>query len=97
MNAVAEAVAKAAGHVMAPYVAAVVLAVLWTFLGLDATNFAISIISLLLLFVLQSTQTRDGLAIQIKLDTLIAAIPEADDAFQRIDEKTADEVRELRT
>lgn len=96
MQLIAETLAKGAGHIYAPYVAALSLVAVYAFLGLDGTNFAISVVSLLLLFILQSSQTRDGLAIQIKLDALIDA-SEADNQLQRIDEKPADEVKAVRT
>jgi low affinity Fe/Cu permease len=91
-----ERVSVAAAHPMAPPVSLLVLLAVWSALGLDATNFAISIVSLFLLFILQSSQSRDTLAMQIKLDALIDA-SEASDELQRIDEKTADEVKELRS
>jgi low affinity Fe/Cu permease len=90
------AVAVYAAHPLAPILSAALLAVLWATAGLDVTNFMISIISLLLLFVLQSSQTADTLAIQVKLDELVRAMPEADDRFRHIDERTADEIREIR-
>ena len=90
-----EAIAHAAGHVLAVPLAAVLLTLLWVFAGTEASNFAISIISLLLLFVLQSSSNRDGLAIQAKLDCLIAA-SEADNALIKLDEKPEEEVRKVR-
>lgn len=95
MNAIADTLAKAAGHLSAPYVAALSLVAIYAFMGLEGTNFVISVASLLLLFILQASQTRDGLAIQIKLDALIDASA-ADDELQRLDEKTTDEVKAVR-
>jgi len=68
-----EAIAHAAGHVLAVPLSIAVLALLWALAGLEITNISISIISLLLLFIIQSSQNRDGLAIQAKLDELIRA------------------------
>ena len=68
-----EAIAHAAGHVLAVPLSIAVLALLWALAGLEVTNLTISIVSLLLLFMLQSTQNRDGIAIQAKLDEIIRA------------------------
>jgi len=76
MTALAQAyerIAHLAGHVLAVPLAIAVLGLLWALAGLEVTNLMISIVSLLLLFMLQSTQNRDGLAIQAKLDELIRA------------------------
>ena len=91
-----ERIAHAAGHVLAVPFAATLLALLWIWAGLDLTNLAISIVSLLLLFILQSTQNRDGLAIQAKLDALIKGVPQADNKLERIEEKTEQEIKIIR-
>ena len=53
-------------------------------------NTATTIITFLMVFVLQNTQNRDGEAVQAKLDELIYAIKEADNAFVEA-EKLGDE------
>lgn len=62
---------------------------------LDAFNLSISIVSVVLLFALQGSSNRDGAAIQLKLDALIAA-SDADDELQQVDRKTQDEIERLR-
>lgn len=64
-------VSRAVGHAVAIPIASAAIAIAWVLAGLDITNIAISIVSVLLLFVLQHSQNRDGLAIQIKLDELL--------------------------
>ena len=66
-----EAIAHAAGHVLAVPLAVAVLGLLWAFMGIEASNFAISIVSLLMLFLLQSSSNRDTLALHAKLDEMI--------------------------
>lgn len=58
---------------------------------LNGSNILISVVTLLLLPVLQASQNRDGAAVQAKLDELIKATPMARDALIRLeDEKTAE-------
>ena len=90
-----EAIAHAAGHVLAVPVAIAALALLWLVAGLDVTNLSISIISLLLLFILQSTQNRDGAAIQAKLDELIKSSA-ARNEFAGLDRLPASDIERLR-
>ena len=91
-----EAIAHAAGHVLAVPISIAVLGLLWALAGLEITNFTISIVSLLLLFMLQSTQNRDGLAIQAKLDELIRASDARNDfiGLDRLPEKDVEARRE---
>jgi low affinity Fe/Cu permease len=91
-----EAIAHLAGHVLAVPLSIAVLALLWALAGLDITNFAISIVSLLLLFILQSSSNRDGLAIQTKLDLLIKAVEAADNSFMGIDTEPEDTIKAKR-
>jgi low affinity Fe/Cu permease len=58
-------------------------------------NTATSIITFLMVFVIQNSQNRDGAAIQAKLDELIRA-GDAENRFVGIDLLTEDEVKELR-
>ena len=91
-----EAIAHAAGHVLAVPLSIAVLGLLWALAGTEVANFSISIISLLLLFMLQSTQNRDGMAIQAKLDELIRASDARDDfiGLDRLPEKEVERRRE---
>lgn len=45
--------------------------------GVETTNIAISIVTLLMVFVLQNTQNRDSAALHLKLDEIVQAEPDA--------------------
>jgi low affinity Fe/Cu permease len=57
---------------------------------------ALSVFTFLMVFVIQSTQNRDGAAIQVKLDELIRALEPAKNKFMGIEKLTIEEVHELR-
>ena len=52
-------------------------------------------ITLVMVFVIQHTQSRQQLALQIKLDELLRALPQADDHFVHIEVGSDDELEEL--
>jgi low affinity Fe/Cu permease len=54
-----------------------------------------SAITLVMVFVIQHTQSREQLATQLKLDELIRALPQADDHLVHVEEGSDDELREL--
>ena len=54
-------------------------------------------ITLVMVFVIQHTQSREQLALQIKLDELLRALPQADDRFVHIEVGTDAELQELET
>jgi low affinity Fe/Cu permease len=58
-------------------------------------NTGTTVITFLMVFVLQSSQNRDGAAIQAKLDGLIAA-SEASNALIRVEERGTAEIERLR-
>lgn len=60
---------------------------LWGWPGIDDQNYAISVISLVLLMLLQHSQNRDGDAIQAKLDELVIAVPDADSEVAGMEKK----------
>lgn len=60
------------------------------------TTFATAI-TLVMVFVIQHTQSRQQLALQIKLDELLRAMPQADDRFVHIEVGPDDELQELET
>jgi low affinity Fe/Cu permease len=60
-------------------------------------NTATTIITFLMVFVLQNTQERDGEAVQAKLDELIYAVKGADNRFVQAEKLTDHELHELRT
>lgn len=87
MQKFSRAVASLIGHPMT-FVANILLIVVWAGAGplfsysntwQLVVNTGTTVITYLMLFVLQNSQNKDGEAIQAKLDTLIQAIPKADD------------------
>lgn len=84
------------GHPSALFIAAFATCVGMFTVGIDATNIAVSVVSLMLLCLLQYTQNRDGLAVQAKLDELIRATTEARNELIGIDKKTAVEIEDTR-
>lgn len=59
-------------------------------------NTATTIITFLMVFVLQNSQNRDGEALQAKLDELIYAVKGADNRFVQAEKLTDRELHELR-
>jgi low affinity Fe/Cu permease len=59
-------------------------------------NTATTIITFLMVFVLQNTQERDGEAVQAKLDELIYAVKGADNRFVAAEKLSDHELHELR-
>ena len=87
------------------FVIAVLLIVMWAVtgpvFGFSETwqliiNTATTIITFLMVFVLQNTQERDGEAVQAKLDELIYAIKGADNRFVQAEKLSDVELHELR-
>src|SRR6476619_7066326 len=95
----ANAVARWAGH-PATFIACCVLVLAWAvsgpFFGYSETwqlvmNTGTTIITFLMVFVIQNSQNRDGAALQAKLDELIRA-SEAQNAFIGIENLSQEEV-----
>lgn len=59
-------------------------------------NTGTTIVTFLMVFLIQSTQNCDGLAIQIKLDELVRALENANNKFVGIEKLTEEEVNTLR-
>ena len=59
-------------------------------------NTATTVLTFLAVFLIQNSQNRDGMAIQAKLDELIHASHQARNDLVRAEEKTEDEIEELR-
>ena len=96
-------IARLAGR-PATFAAACALIVLWAIsgpvFGFSETwqlvvNTATTIITFLMVFVLQNSQNRDGEALQAKLDELILAIREADNDFIGAEKLSDQELKEL--
>jgi len=87
------------------FAAAVALIVIWAISGPIfqfsetwqlVVNTATTIITFLMVFVLQNTQNRDGEAVQAKLDELIYAVREADNAFVQAEKLSDKDLHALR-
>lgn len=59
-------------------------------------NTSTTIVTFLMVFLIQNSQNRDGKAIQAKLDELIAATEGARNDLERIEDKTEIEIEEIR-
>lgn len=59
-------------------------------------NTITTIVTFLMVFLIQNTQNRDGAAVQAKLDELIRALEPAKNKFIGIEKRTIEEVHELR-
>ena len=73
-----------------------VIAALYALAGVDVANISISIMTFLLLPVLQHSQTKDSQAAEAKLDELLRAIPEARNALIGLDRRPAEEIERER-
>jgi low affinity Fe/Cu permease len=65
-------------------------------LFISGANLSISILTLLLLPILQATQNRDGAALQAKLDELIKTNAEARNALIGLENRSEDEIQRVR-
>lgn len=88
----------------AVFFTAVALVVVWAITGPLAhfssgwqllINTSTTIITFLMVFVIQAAQNRDTAALHAKLDALIAA-SDANDDLQHIEDRTLDEIEETR-
>jgi low affinity Fe/Cu permease len=63
--------------------------------GVDQTNIAISIATLLMVFILQNSQNRDSAALHVKLDEVITHLEGPRDDVAGIEVKSHKEIEEL--
>ena len=93
-----------AGHYLT-FIAAVLILVIWVasgpFFGFSDTwqlfiNTGTTIVTFLMVFLIQNTQNRDARAMHLKLDELIRAIEAADNAVMHAEDETEDEMKELK-
>ena len=63
---------------------------------LNGANLSISILTLLILPILQATQNRDGAALQAKIDELIRSNSDARDALIGLEKRGEEEIEQLR-
>ncbi|HEX6400520.1 MAG TPA: low affinity iron permease family protein [Actinomycetota bacterium] len=88
-------VAKWTGSHWAISAAAIFVVVALVTLGIEITNILISIVTLLMVFVLQNTQNRDSAALHVKLDEMVRVQPDARDEVRGIESKSEQELHEL--
>jgi len=100
----AKATARASGHAVTFGFAALVILV-WAATGplfhfsdtwQLVINTGTTIVTFLMVFLIQNSQNRDGAAIQAKLDELIRAIDDARGQFIGIEHKTDQEIQQIR-
>jgi len=93
-----------AGHYVT-FLAAVALILVWAvsgpFFGFSETwqlviNTGTTIVTFLMVFLIQNTQNRDALAMHLKLDELIKAVSAADNALMRAEDETDEELETLK-
>jgi low affinity Fe/Cu permease len=65
--------------------------------GIEITNIGISIVTLLMVFVLQNTQNRDSSALHLKLDEVVRVEPEARDEIQGAESMPEKQIQKLQT
>jgi low affinity Fe/Cu permease len=63
--------------------------------GTDRTNIAISIATLLMVFILQNSQNRDAAALHVKLDEVITHLEGPRDDVAGIESRAHEEIEEL--
>ena len=103
-NRFAKAVSRATGH-PATFVAAIVVVLLWLLtgplFGFSDTwqlviNTGTTIVTFLMFFLIQNTQNRDSVAMQLKLDELIRALHGAHNALLDLEELTEGDLEKVR-
>jgi low affinity Fe/Cu permease len=74
---------------------AVLVTALLVLTSVETTNITISVVTLLMVFVLQNTQNRDSAALHLKLDEIVRVDPEARDDVRGVESKSEPEIEEL--
>ena len=88
-------VAKWTGSQWAFIVAALLVLIGLLTTDMPTTNLAISVVTLLMVLVLQNTQNRHSAALHLKLDEVVRAEPEARDEIRGVESRPEREIREL--
>lgn len=99
----AQTVAHAAGH-PASFLVALVLIVTWVLCGplfqysdtwQLVVNTGTTIVTFLMVFLIQNTQNRDSMAVQLKLSELVLASKDVEDKYAAIEDLSDEELEEL--
>jgi low affinity Fe/Cu permease len=102
--AISNRIATATGNYKT-FIAMTLIVVLWALsgpiFGFSTTwqlviNTGTTIVTFLMVFLIQNTQNRDALAVHLKLDEIISAISAADNALMRAEDDTEDELAGLK-
>ena len=108
MEAIFERVANAISHAMgrpAAFIVCLLMVLVWAASGPVfhfsdtwqlVINTGTTIITFLMVFLIQNSQNREGQAIQAKLDELIRAVKDAQDSFIGLERRTEHEIAEMR-
>jgi low affinity Fe/Cu permease len=88
-------VAKWTGSHWTFAIVAVLVVVSLVTIGVEETNIAISIATLLMVFVLQNTQNRDSAALHLKLDEIVHAEPDARENVRGVEQKSESEIQDM--
>ena len=91
----ASLLSKWMGTPWALFVAALLVVIGLVAFGVDRTNIAISIATLLMVFILQNSQNRDAAALHVKLDEVITHLEGPRDDVAGIETKSHEEIEEL--
>ena len=83
------------GSHWAVLVAALLVVIGLVVFGVDRTNIAISVATLLMVFILQNSQNRDSAALHVKLDEVITHLEGPRDDVAGIEVKSHEEIEEL--
>jgi low affinity Fe/Cu permease len=103
-NRFAHRASTVAGHYVV-FLAALAIIVVWAvtgpFFGFSETwqlviNTGTTIVTFLMVFLIQNTQNRDALAMHLKLDEIIRAVEAADDTLIRAEDETVEELEALK-
>jgi len=103
-NRFAKAVSRATGH-PAAFVAAIAVVLVWLItgplFGFSDTwqlviNTGTTIVTFLMVFLIQNTQNRDSVAMQLKLDELIRALHGAHNGLLDLEELTEGDLEKIR-
>jgi low affinity Fe/Cu permease len=95
-GALASQVSQWTGSPMAFVLAPILVLVGLATVGIDITNVGISIVTLLLLVLLQHSQNQDTLGIHAKLDELVTHIDGPRDELAHVEELSQREIKEVR-
>jgi low affinity Fe/Cu permease len=88
-------VAKWTGSHRAVAVVGVLVGLSLAFFGVETTALFISIVTLLMVFVLQNTQNRDSAALHLKLDEIVLVEPDARNDVRGVESKPEPEIRRM--